>query len=125
MKYKGIELYEENGKYAVLVSGEYGAGWSTWNRPELAYDKRVVQFFLDHKDDAYFMGTVCYNGFEAYIEAKRFFSNLGYEEVYMGGFPTIYVEWVSENDIWRINEYDGLESLEMLSDAGFVCFGGE
>lgn len=134
MKYKEIELYEKNGKYAVLVSGGYGAGWSTWGAPEFAYDKRIVQFWLDHKDDEHFMRTVHDSGYklsdgeyheasEAAKEAELFFKELGYDYVYMGGFPSIHVEWVSPEDIWRISEYDGAESLEKLGEAGFICFG--
>jgi hypothetical protein len=36
----------KKGQIAVLVSGGFGAGWSTWNQPELAYDKRVVEFLV-------------------------------------------------------------------------------
>ena len=58
MNYNGVELYEKDGKIGVLVSHGFGAGWSTWGSDELAYDKRVVEFWLSHKNDKEFMATV-------------------------------------------------------------------
>lgn len=126
------ELYKnaDGTEYAVLVSGGYGAGWSTWGDEELAYDKRVVEFFLQHENDDEFMRTVeDYFGVlsdaesDAHKEAARFFRSIGYKECpYMGGFSQIHIEWVPYGSYWRINEYDGSESLEYLENAGFTCF---
>lgn len=131
MKYNGVELYEKNGKVALLVSYGYGAGWSTWGDERLAYDKRVVEFWLAHKDDEYYMRKVrdySYTGHEASfanMEATAFFDGIGYKDTYLGGFEGIEIEWVEPNDVWRISEYDGSEHIEKLNDAGFVCFAKE
>ena len=45
---KLVSLYNENDELGVLVSYGYGAGWSTWNDKKLAYDKRIVEKFLDN-----------------------------------------------------------------------------
>ena len=47
-----MEVYynEDKTKYAVLVSHGFGAGWSSWNDPSVAYDKRVVEFWLTHHE---------------------------------------------------------------------------
>jgi hypothetical protein len=82
----------------VLVSSGYGSGWSTWNSPECALDQELV----------------------AAIEAK-----LPYEEIeeiakrnwpynYLGGLGDCYVEWVAEGTTFRIEEYDGAESICFL-----------
>lgn len=42
------KYYNENGELGVLVSGGFGAGWSTWNSNELAYDKRIVEKWLEN-----------------------------------------------------------------------------
>ena len=128
MNYKGVELYEKNGKIGVLVSPGFGAGWSSWERDELAYDKRVVEFWLAHKDDEQFMRTVeCYGWryspeSTAHKEAMEFFSSLGYGTPYMGGFEDIELEFVEKGVPWRITEYDGAESIETLDAAGFITF---
>ena len=45
-----MEYYwnEDHTEIAVLVSVGFGAGWSTWNEKELAYDKRVVDLFIEY-----------------------------------------------------------------------------
>ena len=124
----GVELFVENGKVGVLVSPGFGAGWSTWEGEKLAYDKRVVEFWLFHKDDAEFMRTVEDYGFrggkgsDAHEEAMEFFKSIGYGEPYMGGFPELTLEFVSPGVPWRISEYDGSEHLETFDNAGFVVF---
>ena len=128
MNYKGVELYEKNGKIGVLVSPGWGAGWSTWSCPALAYDKRVIEFWLDHKDDENFLKTVEITGgweipeSSAHKEAAEFFKSIGYEEPYMGGFDDIVLKYVKPGEPWRISEYDGWEHLETLDDAGFITF---
>lgn len=124
-----MEYYEENGKIGVLVSPGYGAGWSTWGAKELAYDKRIVEFWLSHKDDKEFMRTVTESGLlsrdesKAHKEAVQFFKSIGYENCpYMGGFDDIVLEYVHRGTPWRISEYDGYESLETFEDAGFTTF---
>lgn len=122
-------LYEKNGKIGILVSPGYGAGWSTWGNEQLAYDKRIVEFWLSHKDDEKFMQEVEESGrlsrgeSEAHKEAANFFKSIGYDECpYMGGFDQIVLKYVPRGTPWRISEYDGFESLETFEDAGFTTF---
>lgn len=123
---KNIPLYynEDKTKFAVLVSYHYGAGWSTWHEQFFAYDKRIVEFWLAHKDDKMWMrdveiyASVYRKESPAHKEAREFFSNvIGYKECpYMGGFNNIKLEWVPVGRRFRINEYDGAESLELESE---------
>ena len=83
--------YNEDGtKVAVLVSPGYGAGWSTWNDDTLAYDKRVVEFWLTHKDNEKFMEEIdsfsYHEKLPALKEAEEFFESIGYSHIYFGGF---------------------------------------
>lgn len=120
---------EDKTEYAVLVSQGFGAGWSTWNKRELAYDSRVVEFYLAHKDDEEWMRTVEESGLmsqeesAAHKEAKEFFESIGYDECpYMGGFESIELEWVPCGVIWRMNEYDGAEFIVYQDKQDWVCF---
>lgn len=127
-----VELYwnEDHTAYAVLVSGGFGAGWSTWEGEELAYDKRVVEFWLGHKNNKEWMNTVSQSKYSSVIpqskankEAVAFFYSIGYEDCpYMGGFSSIHLEWVPRGKEWIIEEYDGSESLYFKEDYSWNCF---
>lgn len=126
--YKGVELYKKGKRYAVLVSPGYGAGWSIWNDSRLAYDKRVVEFWLSHKEDKNFMETV--ERFDrpesdAHKEAREFSESCGYEMPYMGGFDQIEVEYVKPGEMWKIREYDGSEWLERFDSCNYEVFSEE
>ena len=89
------------GKVAVLYSPGFGAGWYTWNtdQPELVYDPMIVDM----------------------VEANRFdeltsYMALKYPDVYIGGMTDLTVEWLPIGTLFKINEYDGSESLEFKED---------
>lgn len=121
-----VERYynEDKSAIAVLVSHDYGAGWSTWNKQEeggepyqIAYDKRVIEFWLEHKDDKHYLEELDRYNFEANpikTEAMAYFESLGYSSMYFGGFSDIELEWVPIGSHFEIREYDGAESLYIL-----------
>lgn len=117
-----MEYYWNEDKTAigVLVSCGYGAGWSTWNDARLAYDKRIVEFWLEHSADREWMKDLFEHFFDhsyeskARKEARIFFANLGYGMPYLGGFGDIKLKWVPKGVYWRVVEYDGSESIEYL-----------
>ena len=113
MSYKGIELCEENGKVAVLISYGFGAGWSSWNRESLAYDKNVVELFDKYPPQQNKTGL---KQIQNELEA------LGYKNVYMGGYNDIKKEWIEKGVPFRIDEYDGAESLQTLDDLNLIQF---
>lgn len=96
------ERVVRNGHVAVLVSHGYGAGWYTWHhKEELLYDPTIVQMVLeDRKDDIedYVMGL---------------YPNE--DDPYMGGADDLTVEWVPLGEQFRIDEYDGAESVVLAS----------
>ena len=100
-----MELYwnNEHTRYAVLVSSGYGAGWSSWNQSELAYDKRVVEYYMTHSP------------LTPREEVEAAMEQFGYEDVYAGGWHKIHVDWVLANAVWRMDEYDGAEHIEYLN----------
>lgn len=92
----------EDGRVAVLVSPGYGAGWFTWNQdhPECLFDPDVVAWVQGGKQGP------CPD-----LEAKY-----GWDDFYDGGDRDLIVEWVPMGTKFRINEYDGSESLVLESE---------
>lgn len=121
--YNGVEIYEKNDKVAVLVSPGYGSGWSSDQDEKLAYDKRVVEFWLEHKDDHEFMKDMDSWGKNAIKEnAEELFKSWGYDYVYFGGFNQIKLEWVDKNKPFVIREYDGTEWIQYVDNMNLVVF---
>jgi len=87
-----MEKIVRDGMVAVAVSGGFGAGWSTWNKID-PRDARFNQLFLDGKVD----------------EVRRICDeeDLGYA----GSAHDVEIVWVPEGTKFRIDEYDGAESL--------------
>ena len=96
-------MFKKDGKTAVLVSPGFGAGFSTWNKPEMAVDFDLVEAFLS--------GDM--NRFE-YIVVEKYGENM-----YLGGMKDLMVVWVDEGKKFRIDEYDGNERVEILEDTNW------
>ena len=89
-----------DGKVAVLVSPGFGAGWYTWHSiDELIYDPSIVEWVERQELDK----------IQAYMELK-------YPEVWYGGLEDLEVNWVPLGAKFRIDEYDGAESLVLESE---------
>lgn len=89
--------YNENNELGVLISVGFGAGWSTWNDTELAYDKRIIEKWLEGATSD---------------EMADYVENLGYRRPYMGGYRYLKLEFVPRGTMFCIHEYDGAESIE-------------
>ena len=100
------EKLERDGKVAVLVSKDYGAGWSTWNQGmDLVFNKRIALAVLGE------------SGESAEEAAKA-----EYPDAYYGGVSDLIVEWVTKGIRFEIQEYDGAESLRVFGpDDGYVA----
>ena len=98
-----MKMFKKDGKTAVLVILGFGAGFSTWNKPEMAVDFDLVEAFLS--------GDM--NRFE-YIVVEKYGENM-----YLGGMENLMVVWVDEGNKFRIDEYDGNERVEILEDANW------
>lgn len=99
------KYYNENDELGVLISGGFGAGWSTWNNKELAYDKRVIEKWLENVSSD---------------EMCNFVVSLGYPRPYMGGYNQLELEFVSRGTMFRIDEYDGSESIETMEEMDII-----
>lgn len=97
--------YKDSGygyrEVAVLVSGGFGAGWLTWGMPEEAlFDPILVDFVENNETNTY--------AFAEYLEKE-------YPGKYSGGADGLYVCWVPEGKEFKIEEYDGNETLMINS----------
>lgn len=92
-----IKKLSEDGMVAVLYSPGFGAGWYTWNYeyPEILFDPAIVKFVEKEKFDE----------LATYVELK-------YPDIYKGGMQDLKVEWIPEGTLFKVNEYDGSESIE-------------
>ncbi len=94
-----IEKYEKDENVAVLISGGFGAGWSTWNHDESVFNKQVVEHIIEH-------GKI----------SEEAAQKIMGEDFYCGGAEGLRVEWVDSGDAFRVSEYDGNESLEIIGE---------
>lgn len=89
----------KNGCVAVLVSPGFGAGWSTWadevQAEMMMFDKRLVDAYASRVKDI-----------KPLVEEI-----FGDEFPYTGGWEQVGVRWVPVGSQFRIEEYDGNESL--------------
>lgn len=88
---------ERDGKVAVIVSPGFGAGWSTW-----ASDLGAAAVFAPDVVEWIEGGKVGDTDF-----AEKY--------GYTGGLSDAEIEWVPKGCRFEINEYDGAESLHILS----------
>lgn len=97
-----MEKLIKDGMVAVLVSRGYGAGWSTWmsDYPECLFDPVLAQMIIDGADEMEI----------ATVAQKR------YPDAYLGGLDGLDVEWLPVGTKFRVDEYDGAESIEYLGD---------
>lgn len=87
----------------VLISPGFGAGWSTWNHPLMAFDKDVIELFERGGSED---------------EIRRLCADKGYggddRYIYMGGFDELQVVEVPSGNLFKIEEYDGSEYIEIF-----------
>jgi len=99
-----MERVVENGKVAVLVSPEYGAGWYSWNEgfEPILFDPMIVEMVRNNRHDE----------IESYV--KRHYKD---KDIYCGGAENLVIVWVDLGERFRIDEYDVWETLVLESEA--------
>ena len=103
---------DKNGNIGVLLSTSYGTGWSTGS-PGVdaefrAMDKELVDLKLQ--------GATEEEAWE-YIEL----SAVGFEDPDMDVWDTLRVQWLPEGTKFRINSYDGKESIVTMRELEFTA----
>lgn len=95
------ERVERDGNVAVLVSPGFGAGWSTW-----AHDDKAREWALHSPAVVAWVDGGKVGDIDKIIKAA-----LGDSYFYSGGARDLEVSWVPKGTTFRIEEYDGSESL--------------
>lgn len=90
----------KNEEVAVLVSAGYGAGWSTRGSDDMLFDPVIAQALLDNLPEK-----------EILTLAKS-----RYPDECILGLDGLYVRWVPVGKRFRVEEYDGSESLRLEDD---------
>ncbi len=101
-----MEKLVVDGKVAVLVSRGYGAGWSTWNTeyPGMLFDPEIASMVVNGNDQVKIIK----------VAQKK------YPEGYFGGVDGLSVQWIPVGTKFRVDEYDGAESLEFLNEVEWI-----
>ena len=102
--------YIRDGKVAVLISPGFGAGWSTWADSEYRSDCLFDPWIVDVIVNGNFNPKERNDRIAAHCAVK-------YPGMYLGGLGDLTVEWVDQGTAFRVDEYDGSESLD-IKDLG-------
>lgn len=100
-----MEKVVRDGKVAVVISAGFGAGWGSWNddvQDVLMFHPKIVGMVEEDK--------------QIEITEEWLKEELGLEGVYTGGRDGLYIKWLSEGTKFRLDEYDGAESIITESD---------
>lgn len=91
-----------DGKVAVLVSPGFGSGWYSWHHiPELLFDPDVVKMIeLDWPRE------------RIIAHCEKLYGDIHF----YGGVNELKIVWVPQGIKFRIDEYDGAETLQIESD---------
>ena len=94
-----------DGRVAVVYSPKYGGGWSSWNpqNPEVLFDPAIVELVEKQQ----------WEELQVYVTLK-------YPDIYTGGMERMTIEWIPEGALFRVNEYDGAESIEIRDDVNWL-----
>lgn len=99
-----IEKLIRNGKVAVLISPGHGAGWSSWtlngNEQFMLFDKTLALMAERGATET---------------EVRTYLESIDIDD-FSGGWEDIIIVWLEEGETFIIEEYDGHENLQILSD---------
>ena len=109
---------EDRTKYAVLYTKGMYCGWTVMNIPQIAYDKRVVEYVIEHlkipnwqESFEYKNSKFCERN-QRFDEFDKFLCSIGYEDAYLPPIAHITVVWIDAGRKWRI--CDGGECQDHL-----------
>lgn len=102
-----------DGQVAVLYSPGFGAGWSTWAGSEYQHDCLFDSWIVDVIVNSNYELEEKLQRIEAYCALK-------YPGMYLGGLADLTVEWVPEGAAFRVDEYDGSESIEIRDQTQWI-----
>lgn len=104
-----------DGMVAVLYSPSFGGGWYSWNTDhshakELLFHPRLVELVEQNRHDEITEEFVC----ELFKLSER-------DAPYMGSaVHDLRIGWVPEGVAFRIDEYDGAESIMVQDEDNWI-----
>lgn len=112
MAYNPKQTEPSNGEekvMKVLISKGYGAGWSTWNIPEIATDPRVIEAFENGVSE------------EEMLQLCQKWNLVNeYGDLYMGGYDDLEIVEIPAGTLFSIKEYDGNEYIEKFDESQWI-----
>ena len=110
-----MSRYEKDGKVAVLISTDYGAGWSTWADDDekllLLFDPAIVEILLEHEGDD--------DKEEMKTKIENIFTLKSYKS-YTGGVRDLEIVWVPRGTAFQVRQYDGSESIILKENDDWI-----
>ena len=94
-----MEKYIKDGKVGILYSPDYGAGWSTWGSKE----NKEAMVFCKELCEAVDKGLP--------LQQIKVIAHARFPEEYLGGLDDIKLVFMKPGTRFRIDEYDGSESI--------------
>jgi hypothetical protein len=114
------KLVTSDGRVSVLYSPEYGSGWSTRAykiaiKHQLTFDSKIVLHVLSPEFKIWSSHKITADIEQKY---KEFIKSVvpDIEDIdipHVSQFMDLRVEFIPENTMFRINEYDGAEHIEI------------
>lgn len=112
---------------AVLYAPGFGAGWSTWGHARMATDPTLIQYLLDESGKAMELSAQTagdYLPVGQLINAEKFVNIVKaiYPSAYIGHsvIAQLTIGFVPQGALFRINDYDGSESIETFAVEGWT-----
>lgn len=109
---KNMEKLIRNGCVAVLVSHGYGAGWYSWEHDQnMLFDPILAEMLEDGR---------AVDGDYVYFREIEKVAGERYPDAFLGGLDGLAVHWVPVGSRFRIEEYDGNESIEFENECRWI-----
>lgn len=115
-----VEKVVRDGMVAVIVSRGYGSGWSTVaNYPSdtdvLMYHPKLVEMIESGELEE------LVNGNKAGDFAWWVKSVLGVDDMYLGGWSELEIQWIPQGTRFTVEEYDGAEYIVTEADLLYIA----
>ncbi len=112
-----------DGKVAILVSPNHGAGWYTWNSHRgigwdpawLLADAQLV--YLVEQKNKCDPTTI---GFQNWVSLICDYCERHYPGMYTGGASDLEIVWLPVDTKFIVNEYDGSESIQTIESTDWL-----
>lgn len=110
-----MEKVVRDGHVAILISADYGAGWSTWhwgdNREILIFHPKLVELVESRQHNRENIAAIL----------NELLDKEEVEHVYLGGVEELVIQWLPEGIKFKIEEYDGKEHIITENDLNLTA----